>query len=159
MRKTLNKLWDAIKRLLGAGTTPEKLALTCALGVVVGTLPVWGITTWLCFLLAAIFRINVIILQLINYLLYPVQLILIIPFIQLGAFVFGVEPLPYSLSEITTMFGNDFWGTIGDIGYAVLLGVCVWVAFSVLVFPGIYLGTLSFLRKWHQNNQRELKSE
>lgn len=159
MRRILNKLWDAIRRLLRAGATPEKLALACAIGVVLGTFPVLGITTVLCFAIAAVFRINIIVLQLVNYAVYPVQLLLILPFIKAGTYLFNVNPLPYSLDQLVTVFQTDFWKTLQEVGVALGLGVAVWAIVSIATFYGVYMSTLSLFRKWSQSNQRELKSE
>ena len=48
-------LYNALRQ----GLTPHKLAMTCALGVVVGIFPVFGTTTILCFAVAIAFRLNI----------------------------------------------------------------------------------------------------
>ncbi|HNP95502.1 MAG TPA: DUF2062 domain-containing protein [Cyclobacteriaceae bacterium] len=148
MKKTFTKLWNGIVGLLKSGTSPEKLALTCALGVVIGTLPVWGITTALCFVMAPLFRVNMVILQLVNYLLYPAQLLLILPFIKMGTYLFDLNPLPYTLDQLVGRFESHFMTTLEEVGVALGLGVGVWVIASLIVFPGVYLGTLSLFRRW-----------
>jgi uncharacterized protein (DUF2062 family) len=70
--------------LLRQGVTPEKLALSVALGAVVAVIPVLGVSTLLCALLAVWLRLNMPAIQLVNYLLTPVQLLLIIPFLRIG---------------------------------------------------------------------------
>ena len=156
----MKKMWDTLMGQLKTGTSPEKLALTCAIGMVVGTLPIWGITTGLCFILAALFRVNIIILQMVNYAIYPLQLLLILPFIKAGTYLFQVNPLPYSLDQLISLFQTDFWKTIEEVGVALSLGVGVWALVSIFVFTGVYSGTLILFKKWQEQlRQRELKSE
>lgn len=153
------KLWERLIGFLKQGTTPQKLALTCALGVVIGILPIWGITTLVCFLIAALFRVNVVILQLVHYFVYPLQLILIIPFIKAGTFLFNINPMPYALTELMDRFKADFWSEFKQVGVAIGLGVGVWAVVSVPLFAGIYFTSKYFFMKWNERNQRELKSQ
>lgn len=139
--------------------SPEKMALTCALGVVVGILPIWGITTFLCLLIAPIFRINIVMLQLVHYFVYPLQLLLIIPFIKIGTYLFGVNPMPYALSELISKFKIDFWGELRQVGLAISLGVGVWAVVSIPLGLAIYFITQRLFVKWSERNQRELKSQ
>lgn len=66
------------------GITPQRLALTLALGFVLGCIPVLGIPTGLCVLVALAFRLNQPVIQLANYLAMPFQVALIVPFTRLG---------------------------------------------------------------------------
>ncbi|MEQ8302164.1 MAG: DUF2062 domain-containing protein [Cyclobacteriaceae bacterium] len=151
-------LWDRLIVLLKSGTSPKKLAFTCAIGVVVGTFPVVGVTTLICFGIAILFRLNIAILQLINYIVYPLQLLLILPFIKLGTYLFNINPLPYTIDELIVLFQTSFFKTMHEIGLAVGLGIGVWLLTSIPVFIGIYAGTLPLFKKW-KLNQRELKSQ
>ena len=117
-----------------SGTSPDKMALAVALGVVVGILPVWGISTFLCFLLAPILKINVAILQLVNYAVYPLQLLLIFPFIKTGTYLFNTNPLPFSSDQLIELFKTDFLFAMGEIGFAVVLGVGVWAIMALPLF-------------------------
>ena len=88
MKFKKNYIKSVLAQALYQGLTPRKLALTCAFGVVLGLFPVFGVTTLLCFVAAFLFRLNIPIIQLVNYLIAPLQLILIIPFIQVGIYLF-----------------------------------------------------------------------
>jgi uncharacterized protein (DUF2062 family) len=70
--------------LLAEGVTPRKLAMSLALGIVIGLVPILGVSTALCALAAVALRLTMPAIQLVNYLLTPLQLLLIIP---LAAFV------------------------------------------------------------------------
>jgi uncharacterized protein (DUF2062 family) len=82
---------------LGMGLTPRRLALTLALGFAIGCLPVLGVTTALCLLVAVVLRLNMPAIQAANYAAMPLQLILIVPFVRLGGWLFASrEKVPLS---------------------------------------------------------------
>ena len=56
--------------LLRQGITPEKIALSIALGAVLGIFPVLGSTTLLCAAAAFILRLNMPAIQVVNFLIY-----------------------------------------------------------------------------------------
>lgn len=159
MKDLFKRLWERLVGFLKSGITPKKLALTCAIGVVIGILPIWGITTLLCFLVAAIFRVNVVVLQLVHYFVYPIQLVLIIPFIKVGTYLFGINPMPYALAELQQRFASDFWGELKQVGVAISLGVGVWAVASIPIFISTYFFSLYLFEKWRKWNYRELKSQ
>ena len=67
------------------GISPRRLALTLALGFVVGCIPVVGLPTALCAVIALAFRLNQPAIQLANYLAMPFQVALILPLLRLGS--------------------------------------------------------------------------
>jgi uncharacterized protein (DUF2062 family) len=87
---------DTIKRDVTAwlrqGITPFRLALTLALGFAIGCIPVIGIPTVLCAGLALSFGLNQPAIQAANYAAMPLQLLLILPFIRLGQWIFAWGP-------------------------------------------------------------------
>jgi len=93
--------------LLTQGITPEKTALSLAFGIVLGVFPVLGSTTFLCAAAALIFGLNLPAIQLINYVVYPLQLFLLLPFIRLGERLFGASPLQLSLTQMLAMAKAD----------------------------------------------------
>jgi uncharacterized protein (DUF2062 family) len=145
-------LYDAFRQ----GLTPQKLAITCALGIVVGLFPIFGTTTILCFAVAILFRLNIPVIQLVNYLVAPLQLLLIIPFIKVGTILFGLNPLPYDTEQLAALFKNDFLLLLKEAGLALLLGIGVWATFALpLFFTVYYLFFLGF-RRWLKQPHREL---
>jgi uncharacterized protein (DUF2062 family) len=70
---------------LRQGISPRRLALTLALGFVVGCIPVVGLPTALCAMLALAFRLNLPAIQAANYVAMPFQVALIIPLLRLGS--------------------------------------------------------------------------
>ena len=159
MKFNLRSLKNFLLKSLKQGITPRKLALTCSLGVVLGLFPVFGTTTLLCFVAAILFRLNIPLIQLVNYLVAPLQLILIVPFITLGGAIFGLQPFPYSTDQFIVMFRNDFWQVISDTGFALAIAIGVWGLLSIPVFFVLFVVALWLFQKWGARNQRELKSQ
>ncbi|EQA35867.1 PF09835 family protein [Leptospira inadai serovar Lyme str. 10] len=87
----VQKTKDAIIKELKTGTTPEKIALSLALGAGIGVFPLIGTTMALCALLGFLLRLNPVSVQIANYLMYPFQVLFLIPFLELGARISGKE--------------------------------------------------------------------
>jgi uncharacterized protein (DUF2062 family) len=92
-----SKAWNRIKCRLATwlrqGIGPRRLALTLALGFAIGCVPVVGIPTLICAALALALRLNLPAIQAANYAAMPLQLLLIVPFVRLGGWLFDVGPI------------------------------------------------------------------
>jgi hypothetical protein len=73
------------------GLAAEEVALIVAVGFVFGTLPVYGVPTFLCAAAALALRINLPALQIVNQLVTPLQLALLVPMVRVGAAVAGAR--------------------------------------------------------------------
>ena len=98
--------------LLRQGVTPEKIALSVALGLTLGIFPVLGATTALCAIAALALGLNLPAIQMVNYFVYPLQIALLLPFFRLGEALFHAPHLPLSLFEIRAVVRADAWGAI-----------------------------------------------
>lgn len=117
---------------LRQGITPREIALTLALGAVLGIFPILGATTALCAIAAVRLRLNQPVIQLVNYLAYPLQLVLLIPFYRAGERLFGADPVPIvNVPELIARFGADPWQFILDYGRVGLYGIAVWCLVAV----------------------------
>ena len=144
----VKQLWTRIfspvrKRLnaiVSSGLTPQKLALTVCLGTAIGILPlVWG-TTLICLLLAHVFRLNHVALQSVNYLLYPVQLALLVPFFNLGDQFFNWGP-PIPPNILSTLIHEHRLSSISILGWITLKSLAAWLV-TVLPVAVIAYGIL-----------------
>jgi hypothetical protein len=133
--------------LLRQGVTPEKLALSLALGAAIGVFPVLGTTTALCALVAFILRLNLPAIQIVNYFVYPAQIALLIPFFRAGERLFGAPHLPLSVTQIVAMVRESFWGASRVLWTTIWHAVVVW-CFAAPVFVGFtYLFLVPALRR------------
>lgn len=117
---------------LRQGITPQQIALTLALGAVLGIFPILGASTFLCGVAGVWLRLNQPVIQLVNYLVYPVQIALLIPFYRAGERLFGAEPVPIvNVPELLGRFGADPWQFVLDYGRVGLYGIAVWALVAV----------------------------
>lgn len=143
-----NKLLRLILELLSQGITPHKLALTIALGVVLGVTPVLGSTTVLCALAALALGLNLPLIQLVNYLMYPLQLLLLLPFIQAGQWVFREPLLPFSVEQIAALVHRGLWHAIVILWDYTLHGLVAWLVLGAIACIGIYFVLLLILKRF-----------
>ena len=144
------RLIQPLVGFLRTGMSPGKLATGISLGFVLGIIPFVGITTVLCAIVAYILRINMAVIQLVNYIVYPLQIILFIPFIKLAIYLFGVNPMPYPIEIVWDRLESDFLQTIGDIWLANLFGVLLWLGIAPFLFMGVFLGSKYLIEKYHK---------
>ena len=133
--------------LLRQGLTPEKIALSIALGITLGVTPVLGSTSILCFLAAVVFRLNMPAIQLVNYFVYPLQFALLIPFIRMGEWIFAARPASLSVARIVNLIRADVWSAIATLWTATLHALVAWLAIGSLASLVIYLLLAPALRK------------
>jgi uncharacterized protein (DUF2062 family) len=148
-----------LSQALKQGMTPRKLAITCAFGAVISIFPIFGTTTLLCFGIAIALRLNIAIIQLVNYLFAPVQILLILPFIKIGSALFGLNPFPYSSDQLVDLFKNDFWLLVKEAGLALLAGVGMWILFSIPLFFLVFYLSFWIFSQGKGSPHRELKSQ
>lgn len=127
-----------LQAVLTCGMTPRKLALTLCLGCAVGVLPLlWG-TSLLCILLAHLLRLNQVALQSVNYLLYPLQLALLVPFFRLGAWLFPWgPPLPPQIFVALIRNPGGSWHLLGWITLQSLAAWLVTALPAALLIYGV----------------------
>jgi uncharacterized protein (DUF2062 family) len=124
-------LFTRLKKQLRQGISVQKLSLTIVIGVFIGIIPILGTTTILCALAAVIFRLNHAVIQLVNYAVYPLQLIFIIPFIKSGEQLFHLKTLPLSLDKLIMLFAETPLQFFYILGLDLLAGTAVWLFFSI----------------------------
>jgi len=148
-RKIVNPILD----LLRQGITPEKIALSIALGLTLGVTPVLGSTSILCSLAAVLLRLNLPAIQLVNYLVYPLQLTLLVPFIRIGEWMFAAPPVSITLAGIIGLIREDVWHAIATLWTATMHALVAWLMIGSLAFLVIYALLTPFLRRLSQSLQ------
>lgn len=133
--KTLiaRRVLSPLHSLLKQGLSRQSLAMTLAIGVVVATFPIFGVTTLLCAVVAARMGLNQVAIQIANYAGYPLQFLLFVPLIRLGESVLGLP----TVSVDPTIMGDMLWqhplNFIGTYGVAVGGACVVWLMLAVPV--------------------------
>jgi hypothetical protein len=74
----------------------------------------------------------------ISYLAWPLQILLIIPFINIGEYIFSVPQSHHSVEEIIASFQERFFGTLSHLSFELLCGFGGWLLTAVPFFTVIY---------------------
>ena len=142
-----NKLVRLMVELLSQGITPQKVALTLCLGLVFGVMPVIGATTIVCTVAAFGLRLNLVLIQIVNQLAYPLQILLLIPFVQAGQWLFREPPLPLSLAQIAAIIHAGLWQAIVSLWAYTLHGLVAWLILGGSSALLIYALSLPLLKR------------
>jgi hypothetical protein len=121
-------------RQLRGGVTPRRLAWSLALGVVVGINPSVGLTTIVVVMLAWTFGLNQIASQIGSYAVAPLHLLLFIPFIELGVYLFHTRRLPLTRQQIEHLSHHP-WRLFHEIWRWEWHALVVWGLVAAIAMP------------------------
>ena len=141
--------WPLIQwllQLLRQGIAPEKIALTIALGIVLGVTPVLGSTTFLCTLAAVALGLNLPAIQLVNGVVYPLQFILLIPFYRLGAWVFGADASTLSLAGVAALIRAGVGHAITTLWVVTMHALVAWLGLGAVTCAILYAALVPMVR-------------
>lgn len=125
--RSFKKLNKQLVAVLKQGTSPGKLAVCVSGATALGLFPVLGSTTLLVTLFSISFRLNLPAAQLVNFLVYPLQIILLIPFMQAGQSLFGNGEFEFTLTQIYAILENDLWNGILQLWDVTMLAIFAWI--------------------------------
>jgi uncharacterized protein (DUF2062 family) len=120
--------------------SPEAAASIVALGVVFGVFPAPLCPTLLCALAALVLRLNPPAIQLVNYLVYPLQIALMAPFVSLGGWLFRAAPSP-------TAAHNAAWRTASLIWTSGAHAIAAWFCVCAPLGALLYIALAAVLRR------------
>jgi len=120
-----------LKQLLNEGLTPERISHALAAGFVLGITPMLGISSILAVGVAAVFKLNQVAIQVANWAAYPAQIVLFIPFIRAGEWLWGLEPAAINPSDIASMFSDDFYASLEIYGQSLAAGFALWAIAAI----------------------------
>ncbi|MBN1673835.1 MAG: DUF2062 domain-containing protein [Kiritimatiellae bacterium] len=141
-----------IKRLVTQGTSPSQIALCIVLGAGIALFPIVGTTTLICTAVAILLHLNLPAIQAVNWLFAGAQLVMILPFMRIGEWLYGATPLPLSSREIAAMFRSGVWDALATLGKSVGHAVSGWAAVCVPIGILAYLVLVRVFRR-HSNRR------
>ena len=136
-----------VHQQLTQGITPDKIALTLALGFTLGIFPILGSGFLLCGLAAWALKLNQPIIQGTGTLAYPLQLLLLLPFYRAGESLFSVPAIPLSIPQLLSRFFEDIPRFLQEYGMTGVRGILVWSLLGPLVFVSLYYPLRRLLRR------------
>ncbi len=130
------KVRDPLVAELRQGATPEAVSAAVVVSFAIAIVPFIGVTTLLCLLAGRLFRLNHVVMQIINHTAFPLQILLIVPFVRLGETLSGARHFALTPEAIIDEFNRSvpdflekFWltGLHGLIGWAVTVPLACWL--------------------------------
>jgi len=144
--KIKKQLIHPILAFLRQGMSPERLAMAIAVGFAIGVFPVVGITSIISIIISVVLKLNAGVVLLVHYFVFPLQIILLIPYYKLGAFVFGIRKIIVEF-HWQKLFHFDFlWEDFHLMLHLIIGALIVWFIFAVLSGIIIFRLSLYFLR-------------
>ncbi|MBJ7256313.1 MAG: DUF2062 domain-containing protein [Akkermansiaceae bacterium] len=139
---------------LTCGVSPQKIAWTISLGIVLGVFPVMGTTTLVCFLMGWMLRLNQPVLHVFKTLVYPLHLAMILVFIRMGEHLYQVPLISFSIPQLLERFKVDPLQFVRDFGMTAWYGVSAWLIVAPLAAFLIKLSVMPFLTKLAETIKR-----
>ncbi|MFW5886538.1 MAG: DUF2062 domain-containing protein [Bacteroidota bacterium] len=146
-KKNSRLLFKAFNKLITQSTHPRQISLAIALSFVFGIMPFFGLITILLTILAILLNLNQVIVHVTHNVVFPLQLILLVPFYKAGQWLYGDLLFPGSISLFIETVINDPIKILSDFGIAASMALLIWALISMPVFIIIYYLLLHYLTK------------
>ncbi len=141
------RIVDPVIAQLTQGITPEKIALTIAVGSACALFPILGTTTLLCFLAALLLRLNQPITQLINQAFWPVHVPAIFGCIRLGEWIFHVPHASFNIRHMRELLWDHPAQFLHDYGATAVQAVVAWAVLAPIYITLVYFLSLTLIRE------------
>ena len=132
--------------LFKQGLTPIELTQSIIVSGLISTIPILGVSTFLLTALSLKRKLNLPIMIAQSYIMWPIQVVMIIPFINIGEFIFSVPKTNHSAQEIIASFQNSFFATLSHLSFELLCGFGGWLLTAVPFSVGVYLVSIFILK-------------
>jgi len=137
---------DPVIQQLTQGVSPEKIALTLALGSALALFPILGTTTLLCLAAGVVLSLNQPILQAINAICGFIWIPLLVAFVRLGDALTRNPSSGVDIPKMFTLFRQHPWEFFQRFGITALHGILGWSVAAPLWIPTVYFVTRPLLR-------------
>jgi uncharacterized protein (DUF2062 family) len=131
------KLVSPVVRMLRHGASPQRLAWSLAAGLVIGINPIIGSTTAATVAVTQLFRLKHAASQIGVHGAYPLQLLLLLPFLHAGTVLFGTDPLPLQKTELLRLIHEHPLQLLQSLWMWEWHALVVWVGFAVVLMPAL----------------------
>ena len=147
LKSQIEAITTSIGKFFKEGMSVEKICLCLSLGIVLGIFPVLGTTTVLCTAAAIVFRLNLPLIQLVNYAVYPLQLFLLAFFYGLGNWLFNEQKSLFSVTYVVGLIRNEMWGSLAALWDMTLFAVLLWILTGPVLAVILYAILMPVIRK------------
>lgn len=125
---------------------PASLARNITIGILISISPFIGFTTASLALAAALFRLNFPFVLALSYLVYPLQLLLVVPYIRLGEELLEKEHMGMTLGSMKALFNEGFIYAMKELWQANVCGFASWFILSIPIGLAMYFLLVQFFR-------------
>jgi len=133
------RLRDPIVAQLTQGVTPDRLAATLAVGAACALLPFLGFTALLTLGVGLALRMNQPILQTLNQLLGPLQLVMILVYVRAGEWIWRAHENRFSIPDMLRTFRDASFGEfLQRFGWAGIHAATAWLISVPIIIVCIY---------------------
>jgi uncharacterized protein (DUF2062 family) len=138
---------EKVLEWLQCGMAPRQLAFTLALGFAIGCVPLLGVTTGICALLALALRLNMPAIQAANWLAMPLQMVLLVPFLRLGQWLFRGESISFNPQVLFAQIEAAPWHVLVQMSGLFEHALLAWL---ITAGPALLLMTLLLTPLMHR---------
>ncbi len=139
---------DPLIALFTQGISPDRVALTLGVGGVCSLFPFLGFTALLNLGVGLRLRLNQPLLQTLNQVLGPLQLIMIVVYVRLGEWLWRAQDDRFTIAEMLRVFEEVTFGEfLQRFGWAGIHALTAWALTSPLLFAAVYYLTRPALRR------------
>ena len=147
MKAVINKVKAKTTALFKQGLSPKELSQSLIVSGLISTIPILGVSTFMITTVSLKRKLNLPVMISLSYLMWPIQILLIIPFIRVGEFIFSVPRNHHTAEEIISSFQNSFFQTVSQLSFELLCGLGGWFLTAVPLAVGIYWVSLLFFKE------------
>lgn len=138
--------------LFTQGITPGRVALSLGVGTVCSLFPFLGFTSLLNLGLGLCLRLNQPLLQTLNQVLGPLQLVMILVYVRAGEAIWRAQTDRFAIKEMLAIFRDASFGEfLHRFGWAGIHAFTAWALTSPLLFAAIYWSARPALRRLASN--------
>lgn len=149
MQKIFQLFKTKLILIFSYGLNPVQLALILSFGITLGLFPFIGLTSILCFIFAFIFRLNMVVIQLVNWVVSPLQLVMLVPFYKMGKY-FNMKLFNNNIAkiEIDILGKNEFLQKIIVLINSQILAIIGWVFICIPLALFLHFMSLFLYKKF-----------
>ncbi len=138
LRRTVR---DPLLAELRQGATPDAVSAAVTISLAIAINPFIGTTTLGCLVAGRVFRLNHVVMQVVNHAAFPLQVLLIVPYVRIGETIAGAPHFSLKPSAIIEEFSRSipdfmekFWltGLHGLIGWVLTVPLLCWLLHLLL---------------------------
>ncbi|MBT4757053.1 MAG: DUF2062 domain-containing protein [Opitutae bacterium] len=140
------KLKLVVVAQLRQGLGQQACCHAIAASLTIGLFPIMGFSTFVNAFIAAYFRLNQPVVQVCNWIIAPVKVALIFPFLRLGEWLFQAKPFRLSLAEFSTRFFSEIATTTVEFAWTFAHAIAGWLICAPLIYGVIFRVSKALVR-------------